>query len=99
MQMSYGAVIVHSMTFNDKSQHPAVTEKDIGLILDNGRMYLQIKNRDFIVSNNEVRVDISTEDGEHLRYMLQEALFDDALFASMTDPDFYGDDKKTSEPF
>lgn len=87
------------MTFNDKSQHPAVTEKDIGLVLDDGRMYIQIKDRDFIVSNNEVRVDISTEDGEHLRWLLQEALFDDALFASMTDPDFHGDDKKTSEPF
>ena len=46
-----------------------------------------------------MRVDISTEDGEHLRWLLQEALFDEALFASMIDPDHYGDDKKTSEPF
>lgn len=87
------------MTFNDKSQHPAVTEKDIGLLLDDGRMYLQIKNRDFIVSNNEVRVDISTEDGEHLRWLLQEALFDVAIVNQMMDPDYYGDDKKTSDPF
>ena len=90
---------INDMTYNDKSQHPSVSEKDVGLVLDNGRMYLQFKKRDFIVSNDEVRIDISTEDGEHLRWCLQDALFDEALCASMRDPDDHGDDKKTFGPF
>mgnify|MGYP001808491665 FL=1 len=85
------------MTYNDKSQHPSVSEKDVGLVLDNGRMYLQFKKRDFIVSNDEVRIDISTEDGEHLRWCLQDALFDEAILNQGMPKDYYGDD--ASEPF
>ena len=85
------------MTYNDKSQHPSVSEKDVGLDLDNGRMYLQFKKRDFIVSNDEVRIDISTEDGEHLRWCLQDALFDEAILNQGMPKDYYGDD--ASEPF
>ena len=95
--MSQGAAKVHLMTFNDKSQHPSVTEKDVGLVLVDGRMNLQIKKRAFIVSNDEVRITISTEDGEHLRWCLQDALFDEAILNQGMPKDYYGDD--ASEPF
>ena len=103
--MSQDTVIVHSMTLDDKNSHPSVSQKQPGVVIEDGRIFIQFAHggatRDqkfnYVATDEGLILDISTEWGAHLHYLLTHGLFDEiAMYQGMPEG-YYGDD--SAEPF
>lgn len=100
--MSQGTVIVHSMTLNDKNQHPSVSQKQPGVVIENGRAFIQFAHGgdqqfQYVATDEGLIIDIPSDWASHLHYLLTQGLFDEMAMNHGMDPDYYGDD--ASEPF
>jgi hypothetical protein len=92
------------MTLNDKNQHPSVNQKQPGVVFDDRRCFIQFSHESnevfqYVATDEGLIIDIPSDWASHLHYLLTQGLFDEIAMNQGMDPDFYGDDEKSSEPF
>jgi|TARA_R100000353_G_C6377435_1_gene160907 hypothetical protein len=91
------------MTFNDKNQHPSVSNKEPGVVFGDGMVFIQFsadacKRFQYLGNNEGLHIGMTTEMASHLHYCLTHGLFDEMTMNQGMPEDHYGDDA-SSEPF
>lgn len=91
------------MTLNEKNLHPSVSEKQPGVVFEDGRVFIQFAHggdtRDqqfnYVATDEGLILDIPSDWASHLHYLLTHGLFDEIAMNQGMPEDFYGDDHRS----